>query len=133
MTTLRGSHTWQIYALRDPRNNRIRYIGITVGSLKTRLATHLHDGCGRRRRDWILDLARSRQKPTIEPLALFDGTHIEARDAEVAWMDLVEAKFGAELLNDHRCPPGGKALRAAIANGYARAARPAGVTGARGR
>jgi len=54
---------------------------------------------------WIRQLRRARKTPTIELLAGFDGTELEASIVEKACMDLLEVKFGADLLNVHRKPP----------------------------
>jgi len=58
----------QIYALKDPRNQEIRYIGKTIQPLKTRLCGHIaesvkskhHKAC------WIQSLTKIGLKPEIE-------------------------------------------------------------------
>lgn len=60
-----------IYALIDPRSNRIRYIGKTYKSLEKRLRQHLKDSYSDKesnqgKRDWILSLKRIQLVPKIK-------------------------------------------------------------------
>lgn len=59
-----------IYALLDPRNEEIRYVGKTEGVLTHRLSVHISDAkCGRdkcHRANWIRSLLRQDLKPSIQ-------------------------------------------------------------------
>jgi len=93
------STEWQIYTLHDPRTKVIRYVGITEQPLAMRYAAHLSNRCNGKKREWLLELFDVGLKPIMRRLALFDGTKSEAEDVEKAWMDLVTAKYGADLVN----------------------------------
>jgi hypothetical protein len=60
----------KIYTLTDPRNNEIRYIGKTVGSLKNRLCGHISAAITNKeqnhRSNWIKQLIRIDLLPEIE-------------------------------------------------------------------
>jgi hypothetical protein len=60
---------YKIYVLRDPRNNKVRFVGATDKDLSMRLATHIwrapiakYSRCNR----WIRKLLRNGFKPVIE-------------------------------------------------------------------
>lgn len=57
----------KIYALLDPRNNEIRYIGFTKGSLKDRLKDHIHTAKKRttHKHKWITSLLEIGLKPIM--------------------------------------------------------------------
>ena len=57
-----------IYALVDPRDDTIRYIGKTIQSLEKRMKSHLRRRDGTRRARWIEELSASQQKPSIHIL-----------------------------------------------------------------
>jgi len=76
---------WQIYALKDPRDGRIRYIGQTSMSLRRRMQAHLlrapiertHKGV------WLRNLLAAGLKPVYEVLGTGYG---EWAEAERRWI-----------------------------------------------
>lgn len=79
MTTAK---TGTVYALVDPRNNRVRYIGATTQALAVRLKGHLVTKV-RRVKVWVDELAAQGLAPRIEPIV--DGIpRAELRDQERA-------------------------------------------------
>lgn len=96
----------QIYALIDPRNNQIRYVGKTINTLQNRLREHIwisrteRSKC--RRAVWIKELFESNLKPEIVLLETVNEN--QWRKAEQKWeKDLKNQGF--DLLND--LPTGG--------------------------
>lgn len=72
-----------IYALVDPRDNRIRYVGVT---LKDRREAHLKQPTNSRMREWLAALAEEGHRPMIQlisyaPTARWEGAELEW----VAW------------------------------------------------
>jgi hypothetical protein len=65
-----GNFTAAIYALVDPRDGLIRYIGRTMRSLRERLEGHISDPSGKRTRAWIGELRALRLRPRIQLLAV---------------------------------------------------------------
>ena len=92
---------WQVYSLHDPRTQVIRYVGITRGPLAVRYAAHRQDWTTAKGQ-WFKELAALGLKPVMRRLAFFDGSQQEAETTEAYWMDLCEAKFGAQLFNLRR-------------------------------
>lgn len=96
----------QIYALIDPRNSQIRYVGKTVNPLSLRLREHIwvsrtnRSKC--RRAIWIKSLTEINLKPEIKLLETVDETDWKA--AERKWETDLKAQ-GFDLLND--APTGG--------------------------
>ena len=96
----------QIYALIDPRNNQIRYVGKTVNPLISRLREHIwtsrtnRSKC--RRALWIKELCELNLKPEIALLETVNES--EWKDAERRWEKKLK-KQGFALLNDK--PTGG--------------------------
>lgn len=93
---------WSVYSLHDPRTRVIRYVGITERPLAVRYSQHMHDRGSAKKFAWISELRLAGLKPIMRRLAFFDGGLSEAEACEAAWMDLVEAKYGAVLLNVRR-------------------------------
>lgn len=58
-----------IYAMADPRNNRIRYVGQTVLELPQRLKEHYKDCKNQELLDWFNELGRLGMKPKMLTLA----------------------------------------------------------------
>jgi hypothetical protein len=83
-----------IYALVDPRNNRIRYIGKAIDIYK-RLSQHLREKSDTRKGRWIKSLLASGHKPTLVILEEVEGNW---EDAERKWIFLFR-ESGAELCN----------------------------------
>ena len=69
MSTKRGS----IYCLIDPNTELVRYIGMTVNSLNTRLCEHVctskQDKSNQYKCNWIKSLLKSDQRPIIKLLS----------------------------------------------------------------
>lgn len=91
-----------IYILRDPRTNEIKYVGVTNGCTRHRLAQHIYDRCHTRRGRWVAELFALELRPIMEvvecvPIALRD-------EAERRWIKHYRAQ-GIDLLNATR---GGK-------------------------
>lgn len=93
--------TNRIYSLTDPRDGRIRYIGVTSGSLANRLKGHLQrarQGENSHRARWMRVLLGLGLKPII---ALVEET--EDRSREIYWIGHYRS-VGCDLTN---CTEGG--------------------------
>jgi hypothetical protein len=90
---------WLIYALLDPGDDCVRYVGVTGESLPARLAGHRSQPTNRKMREWISKLANANQEPVIRLLIAVDHGWQRAERAWIAWF----LKRG-ELLN---VDPGG--------------------------
>lgn len=90
-----------IYALVDPRDQTVRYIGITSKSLEQRLNEHLRSPSNHRTARWFGQLRASGQTPLIQGLASASYKDWEA--LEIRWIAWV--KLWADLLN---VDPGGR-------------------------
>lgn len=87
-----------IYALIDPRDNQVRYIGFTIRTLDERLKDHLECarlGVRRWVYNWIRQVVSCELTPIIEMLEEVDGV---AKDREVYWIDQGK-KNGWKLTN----------------------------------
>lgn len=63
-----------VYALIDPRDNAVRYVGITEHSINKRLAEHLLGNDGNKAKmAWISELDRLGISPIIRPLEEVKG------------------------------------------------------------
>ena len=60
-----GSHAITIYALTDPRDDMIRYVGYTSRNISMRLKEHVSDKSPCHRTHWIQGLIRDGVRPTI--------------------------------------------------------------------
>jgi|SRR6185312_3917999 len=76
---------WLIYALVDPVDDCIRYVGVTGESLETRLAGHLAQPTNRKMREWLDALKAAGAKPTIRLLIAVDHGWQRAERAWIAW------------------------------------------------
>jgi hypothetical protein len=87
----------RVYALTDPRTGEVRYIGMTVRTLKARLRDHLRD---LRREDhrtrWIRSLIADGVRPEIKELEVVRVGEREA--AEQRWVSFYRVQ-GARLVN----------------------------------
>lgn len=96
--------TWTIYSLADPLTGQIRYVGITICSIKKRFGEHISraKGQGRTHRDcWIKSLLAKGLLPIIA--ALEQGIGDQWQDRERHWIaelrktnDLVNLTDGGE-------------------------------------
>lgn len=111
----------EIYALRDPATNEVRYIGKANDSMK-RLKTHIRDS---RRRNtpvysWIKKLASKGLVPTVEVLEVADSWEEAERNQIKAHRDC-----GCRLLNlaEGGNQPGQASYETLAANGRKAAAK----------
>lgn len=66
------SKPWNVYALKDPRNGEIRYIGATINPAK-RLNAHLRHCRLSSLQRWLLELGDLNQTPVFEVLETGEG------------------------------------------------------------
>jgi len=85
-----------IYALIDPRNNEIRYIGRTIKSIESRLSGHLSMSSDAATSKWILELSLENLVPSIETIE--ECSPGDAKSREIFWT-LHFAESGSNLLN----------------------------------
>lgn len=85
-----------IYALVDPRDERIRYIGKTEKRLAQRLSEHISFPVNRGTRAWIEELRRAGLAPKIEPITCCGQQWWEGK--ETFWIRWCRIR-GARLLN----------------------------------
>jgi hypothetical protein len=95
----------KIYALIDPRDNKIRYVGQTVSPLYNRLACRV-DRARREKEDtpkaiWIRDVLLSGNRPAIKLLEEVDDKN--KRFAEDKWMK----KYSGDIFNSAPAGAGG--------------------------
>ena len=95
----RGGHV--VYVLVDPRDNRVRYVGVTRVSLRRRLELHLQEPTNLGTAGWFRELASERLTPVIRPLFSVIGGKWE--QAEMYWIAWFQAR--GKLYN---VDPGGK-------------------------
>ena len=98
----RRGDTMVVYALVDPRNSSVRYIGIT-NNLLGRLNEHMRlYGGNVRKNAWLQELIDAHMLPimrTLEVIEVFE----ETREREIAWIKAY-VDNGADLLNDEVQP-----------------------------
>jgi hypothetical protein len=105
MTLTTGHTQYAVYALIDPRDHRIRYIGIAV-DVQKRYYQHLHGFCNKYVRQWIKELQGVGLCPALQILEIVNrqaGTSFDefmriVCDREAHWIE-VYARLGAPLLN----------------------------------
>ncbi len=75
-----------IYILKDPINLKIRYVGVTCTSLKSRLSQHIYDSKkkGTYKRNWINSLKKKNLKPIIEKIEECNYKNYQER--EIFWI-----------------------------------------------
>src|SRR6266581_5100170 len=93
---------WNVYALIDPRDNTIRYVGITTDPV-TRLAQHLDDAWKKSEKGmWLTELKQAGLSPVLIVLETINATgdaRAIARDRERYWIQTL-LQSGAPLVND---------------------------------
>lgn len=90
---------WEVYALIDPRDNKVRYVGVTTQGIKKRFNEHnkqVRDGELTYKANWIRSLWRNGLNPKIAVLE--SGYGDSFRDAEIWWIQFFR-DFGVELTN----------------------------------
>lgn len=86
-----------IYALKDPRTDKIRYVGKTNQSLKARISAHFMDKCKCLRTQWMSELKSLGLRPVFIILeSLEAGTPWQ--DREIYWIAKMRS-IGADLTN----------------------------------
>jgi hypothetical protein len=90
-----------IYALRDPETQQIRYVGQTQYTLDARLREHLWSSYNPERVAWIEQLQSAGKRPIIELLTVTDAE--SARDVEAAFIQRHLAA-GCDLVNVAHVP-----------------------------
>ena len=83
--------TYKIYKLIDPRDNAVRYVGVTTRTLQQRLSQHWNEGknfIGTYKRHWIKQLYEIGLKPIIELIEICDENQWEER--EKFWISFFE-------------------------------------------
>jgi group I intron endonuclease len=96
-----------IYVLRDPRNDRIRYVGKTIQNPRDRLSAHIRqakrDNKSHRDR-WILQVLDADKKPVVEIIE--EATEENWEEREQYWIahydNLTNETAGGEGLHGHR-------------------------------
>ncbi len=90
--------TWIVYGLADPRDGKIKYIGVT-NSLIGRLREHMRMYGGNTRKNaWLQELTDAYMLPYMVTLEVIEDD-TEWREREIAWIDAY-VKAGIDLLND---------------------------------
>lgn len=107
--------SYQIYALVDPRDNCVRYVGLSVDA-QQRYKAHLSCvDASRRERQWILELRQAGLEPilqVLEEIELSKNSYALACEKELYWM-IEMRRLGHPLLNRNglthpyvpACPP----------------------------
>lgn len=96
------SKTGSIYALIDPRDNAVRYVGQTVAALSKRLGEHLGKPTNDKMRAWVYELKSLNMLPVIELLETVDRSRLN--DFEDYWLGEM-AYRGFYLLNNRLGQP----------------------------
>ena len=78
------SSTGSIYALVDPRNGSVRYVGQTIVALEKRLSDHLSGPTNAQMRAWFRELRGLRLRPRIELLETVLREELDTR--ERSWL-----------------------------------------------
>lgn len=91
------SKVGSIYALVDPRDRAVRYVGQTVCTLNKRLWEHLSKPTNENMRAWVYELKSLEMLPVIELLETVDRSRLNA--FEDYWMGEM-AYRGFRLLNN---------------------------------
>ena len=99
----------KLYVLKDPTTNEIRYVGITIRSLKERLSGHISDAKCRpelnyHKINWINSLLDKKLLPVIELVKEFETIN-EAKQAEIDYIKEYKIKY-----NLTNCTIGGDRL-----------------------
>lgn len=83
--TLKGSNVVTIYALLDPRDRQIRYVGKTKRTVEKRLYFHLKTRRKTKNRSWLDSLVALDLKPETVVLEIVDGSQCW-QDRERFWI-----------------------------------------------
>ena len=92
--------TFRVYALLDPRDNTIRYVGCTAKQLAHRLTDHLSSTGKAKRFRWIKELRALNLRPEIHLLEeVTVARRLDAHAVEQRWVKKLKDE-GHDLLND---------------------------------
>lgn len=99
--------TVYIYTLRDPRNNKIRYVGKTIQKPQTRLRAHIRQAqrANKSHRDrWIMQVLADIERPVLEVIE--EATEENWEEREMYWIahydNLTNETAGGEGLHGHK-------------------------------
>lgn len=91
-----------IYALIDPRDRRLRYIGMT-GRPTQRLKEHVAgDEANQRKQEWMIDLVKAGLRPIMRILEVLP-TYEQALEREDCWIQAC-IQAGLDILNAEAAP-----------------------------
>jgi hypothetical protein len=76
---------WHVYALKDPRDGAVRYVGITFHP-EQRLRGHLSERSDTRKCAWIAELRQLGLVPGMRILESGDGGWCEQSECEQRWI-----------------------------------------------
>lgn len=85
-----------VYALVDPRDEQVRYVGYTKQALNLRLTGHMCDKTGRKKSEWIAELKELGLRPQIIEL---EKTDMDSSDEMEHKWALYFLEQGANLTN----------------------------------
>lgn len=89
----------QVYQLRDPRDNCVKYVGVTLMKLENRLNLHLSEPrrFNPEKYDWLYALKRQFMKPSIELLhdKLYESQALQIEKELLGY-------YGSQLVNLHK-------------------------------
>lgn len=95
---------YNIYVLRCPVSNEVRYVGQTKMSLTKRLSGHIYDATKRNKKklnhkdNWILKLLSIGKRPIIESLESYNDVELKfVLEREMFWISSLKKEFN--LLN----------------------------------
>lgn len=88
---------YKIYKLIDPIDNSIRYVGLTINSLKQRLKSHRNERSKSHKTFWIQSLKAQGKSPIIELIETTDSYEL-ACEKEIYWIDKLKSD-GNKLTN----------------------------------
>ena len=105
-----GNKSYQIYILIDPRDNTVRYVGMSVNA-QFRYYQHLYTGTSQRMKRWISELQLLDMAPLLQIVETINRTeeipHEDliaiVREREAYWMHKY-LYSGAPLLNTMGIP-----------------------------
>lgn len=89
MTPILSKAHWYVYALKDPRDGSIRYVGTTI-NLHRRMKRHLRERNRTPKCAWVRELQTLNLEPEVEILESGDGDNAGQDCAEQRWIGRYE-------------------------------------------